>query len=363
MRRWALGVAALLPTLASACEWDTDTLAEEAGLAKDYVAAISGRFPRNPPLYYRMRRDRILARGPRKPEEFDDLAVAFDKLGEPLEALKWIDRKPKSIAKDDKDAWYRYHANRGTFLIHAWLGGKRPLEAGKEGLRDLEEAIRINPDAHFGRENSQIKLVKAFLKPSEANFDPYGDNGTEAAARREAEGYAGIVRLGAGWESPDVFRALAADLGALHLGAVASMALLRADELEAAGRKARFPKSDYFPMVEGSQGPQLLDDTRSQFRRLRAEADAWQARRTAYMAARLEKGAHPDTDPHFWNDWKETPPPKVVGPTRWSFAGLKGSPSYVLTLVAALAAFILVPALLFLWVVRLWRRWAKPRSS
>ncbi len=355
--RKVLMIAAMLPALAPACMWDSDTLAEEASLGGDFIRTISGRFPRNPPLYYRMRRDRILARGPKTPGDFDDLAVACDRLGDSLEALKWIDRKPKG----DEEVSYRTHANRGTFLVHAWLAGKKGEHAGRQGLWELQEAVRINPDAHFGRERSQIKLVEALLDPKGAVFET--DFRNKAAARREAEGYAGIVRLGSGWESPDVFRVLATDLAGARLGAVATQALLRADEIEAAGHKARFPKEEHFPLVLGSQSPELRDDTREQFRWLREEADAWQARRTGFMLARLKEGRHPDTDPRFWEGWKDTPPPKVEGPWRVDLGGLRISPYLLAGVLLALVATLAVPILLIRWALRRWRLRVRIRPS
>ena len=43
--------------------------------------------------------------------------------------------------------------------------------------------------------------------------------------------------------------------------------------------------------------------------KLRAEADAWQAARTAFMMKRLNEGRHPDTDLEFWNGYTEKPAP------------------------------------------------------
>jgi hypothetical protein len=45
------------------------------------------------------------------------------------------------------------------------------------------------------------------------------------------------------------------------------------------------------------------------FAKLRAEADAWQAARTAFMMSRLKEGRHPDTDPRFWEGYTERPAP------------------------------------------------------
>lgn len=303
MRRLLLSALIAFPVLAPACYWDRDTLAEEASRGKDFIATITGRFPRNPPLYFEMRRDRLLAKKGKSPEEYDDLAVAFERLGDSLDAIRWIDRKPHGSAIQE----YRTHANRGTFLIRAFLNGKLSRESGVRGLHEIEAAIKINPDAHFGRERVQVQFVQEILDPTGSL--PYDDSPLKGA-----EGYAGIVRLGAGWEMPDIFRALAVDLASdwnQHLGAVSTLALMRADELEKAGQKAFLDKGTYFLFVEGSQIEYLKDNTEEEFLHLRREADAWQARRTAFMEERLKAGRHPDTDPTFWNGWVDGPPPEI----------------------------------------------------
>lgn len=335
-----------LVSIARPCMWDTDTLKEEASLGKDYLATIVGRFPRNPPLYFEMRRDRILKAGPRKPSDFDDLAVAYERLGDSLTALKWIDRKPRGGTSDDR---YRTFANRGTFLVHAWLAGKRPYASGVEGLRNLEAAVKINPNAHFGREWAQILLVKALLHGG--YYEDAGDGG-------EALGIAGIIRLGSGWESPDAFRALATALGHQRLGAFAKMAIFRAQELEKAGRKGRLDfGSD--EMVAGAQIGTLEYDTREEYDRLRALSDEWQRRRTKFMLARLEKGRHPDTDPHFWDGWDDQPKIAIERPWRLHFAGMYLlSPWWLL----CPAGCVTLPAVaLGGWLVR--RRRAKLKAS
>ena len=51
-----------------------------------------------------------------------------------------------------------------------------------------------------------------------------------------------------------------------------------------------------------------------QYRELRRESDAYQSKRTAYMMARLQAGRHPDTDPTFWEDYKDPGPPSLELP-------------------------------------------------
>ena len=60
------------------------------------------------------------------------------------------------------------------------------------------------------------------------------------------------------------------------------------------------------PRPDFVEAEELLD---SAFVKLRAEADAWQAARTAFMTGRLKEGRHPDTDRDFWDGYTERPAP------------------------------------------------------
>src|SRR5688500_1406183 len=92
---WIIAVAALA-ALASACLWDRDTLGMEVKNFPGLAQVITGRFERNPPLYYEMRLARVtkeIARTPEKLELYDDAGVACDRLGRSDEAIAWMKRK------------------------------------------------------------------------------------------------------------------------------------------------------------------------------------------------------------------------------------------------------------------------------
>ena len=57
----ALLTLLLVPAASQACLWDTDTLSAEAKGIPDIVQVITGRFERNPPLYYELRLKRATA--------------------------------------------------------------------------------------------------------------------------------------------------------------------------------------------------------------------------------------------------------------------------------------------------------------
>src|SRR4051812_35143963 len=118
---WVL-VLLLLARPAAACLWDRDTLDVEAKGLPDMVRVVTGRFERNPPLYYEMRLRRVtteLAAHPERLTLYDDAGVACDRLHRNDEAVRWMAKKRAAMAEfpTSRDDRYRYHANLGTFLI------------------------------------------------------------------------------------------------------------------------------------------------------------------------------------------------------------------------------------------------------
>src|SRR5690606_7771900 len=89
------------PPLA-ACLWDYDTLAQESAGMPDVKAAIVGGFPRNPPLYYEMRLERVtrlLADNPDDLDAYDAAGVACDRLGRADEAIVWMAKKLEAMER------------------------------------------------------------------------------------------------------------------------------------------------------------------------------------------------------------------------------------------------------------------------
>ena len=135
------------------CLWDYDTLAMERKRFPGALELIAGKFLRHSPAFYAWRirdREARLAAGEVSPNLYDDLAVAYEKLGNHQQAIEII------LQKDQKfPGLYETHANLGTFYLHAG--------AWERGIQEIERAIAINPDAHFGREIYQKLLVEYVL--------------------------------------------------------------------------------------------------------------------------------------------------------------------------------------------------------
>jgi tetratricopeptide (TPR) repeat protein len=293
----------------------------------DTLFVIVGRFPRNPALYYQMRIERVkeeLASDPNRPDLYDDIAVACDRIGRSDEAIAWMLKKKQVLAQvavfdSNKDALYRYYANIGTFYAHRWIRSG----ADRENMQDLEyarraiaKAIEINPNAHFGREIFQLWAIEWLLSSDqEKTLGEWMETRADEAGieiEKQIEGLRGLIVLGNAWESVDVFEAMSRALSSKH-ATLAHAANLRIAELRAAGKRPLKPET-----WENKRLPQpnvlygsVLDHAAREYKRLREEAGEYQSKRTAFMMARLQQGRHPDTDPTFWQGWVEPPLPEV----------------------------------------------------
>lgn len=318
-----------------ACLWDRDTLAEQAKNTTDAIWVITGRFERNPPLYYEMRLARIakeLEQAPANLESYDDAGVASDRLGRSDEAIVWMQKKHAEMERQENadgdpqllsEHRYRYLANIGTFHAHKWLrsGADREDVTDLEQARDfIREAIRLNPDAHFGREKYQLMAIEWILNPpvgpSEDTVNQMlpnfvSKNWNRGTPEEMVHGLTGLIVLGDAWGSVDVYNALAYSLRLSGKRNLSRMAGLRARELVLQGRTsliANIPVSGLLKMLDWQ--PELFGDD-TIFGTLRADANRWHDHRTAYMMERLNSGRHPDTDPQFWNQYTELPAPDL----------------------------------------------------
>lgn len=158
MKHLALPMLALIsiPSFASACLWDYDTLKQERARFPDALEIITGKFLRHSKEFYEWRiQDRLkkIAAEPKNPALYDDLAVAYEKTGQNAKAIETM-LKVETFAPGR----YETYSNLGTFYF---LGGDL-----KKGLEYVDKALAINPDAHFGREKYQKYLTEYVIERS-----------------------------------------------------------------------------------------------------------------------------------------------------------------------------------------------------
>ncbi len=146
----ALALLCAQPVVSRACLWDSDTLREESLKQKDVAAVVTGVLGKHSLAFYAAKATytrALIDGGGNKPERWDDLAVALARTGKLDDAIAALAEKARAFP----DA-YTTEANLGTFLAM-----KGDLDGA---ITHLEAAIKINPDAHFGREKYQLELLR-----------------------------------------------------------------------------------------------------------------------------------------------------------------------------------------------------------
>ncbi len=380
----ALFSTAMVPSQACLNDRDTDSLADENRALPGMVAVITGRFERNPPLYYRMRIDRIAKEFRHHPADlplYDDIAVAYDRLGDSGRAMEWMAKKRQQLEAHSPqlpgaplvrlpESWYRYYANTGTFRVHRWLrdgADRKRIAAVKQARAEIAKAIAIKPDAHFGRETYQLQVMDWIVAEGRLKGNPdhgeLGDFLVEKNKQPIAEGLAGLVVLGNAWESVDVFMALEKDLIKSKSAVLAYLATLRALELAKAGKKSLLPAR----FIDADRSIEQRIETRigrvqlparerltAKYSELRTEADAWQKARATFMMQRLAVGRHPDTDPTFWNGYQPEPAPSL---STGAFAEWRDKTVTVANISLAIAIpMVGIPTFLVVRAIVLWWR-------
>jgi len=317
-----LALAVTLPAASVACLWDYDTLEMERKQFPQIAELISGKFLRHSKAFYAWRIKDRLARLETAPNDvtlYDDLAVAYDKTGQHEKAIETILK-----AQDIEPDRYETLANLGTFHIH-----NGDLETG---LGFIEKAIEINPDAHFGREVYQKRLVEYVLEKQgdgplpqpmsneEARFGRRGfarfvmfkqtgdGDGTDANGEidKAVKGVSGMMHFGH-HDSPVLLEALA-DLLMARSGQearrLAARAWLKASyETKTEDASARYRK--YADQVLSLQTPAQgthsripLADFEQNFRRELETAEEFFADISGNEARWIEEDA--DVDRKFW---------------------------------------------------------------
>jgi hypothetical protein len=236
------------------------------------------------------------------------------------------------LADETKEERYRYLSNIGTFYLIRWIS--RPEETRASDLSDLQasegfiaSALQLNPDAHFGREKFQLKLIEWLLGKSprsqegqlSANFlyPPQKRTSKDFSPEEARKGITGLIQLGAAWESVDSFHALAPALKSRGSHQLAFLAGLRHKELLDKGNASFHPDPEIRRLVQ----PILLLDSASAkaatgyFQKAREAVRNRDAAWLGYQEERFAQGLHPDTHPDFWKDWKEPKFSKMPGAT------------------------------------------------
>jgi len=337
-KRMIVLLVVLIPAPLAACLWDSDTLEEERRQFPSVLELITGKFLRHSPAFYEWRIEDRKKRIEAEPDNvalYDDLAVAYEKTGQTDLAIETILKKEEIFP-----GLYETYANLGTFYIHA---GR--LEVG---LKEIEKAIEINPDAHFGREVYQKLLVEYVVsKKADGKLelpmtsDPDGvdpisgfglfmmkslhsdKNWSEDEFMREevakaTNGILGMMRFG-NFDSPVLLEVLS-DLLKMQRGEeqakqLASRALLQASSVSTDSEQ----KAAYRELAKWALGMQTradnsmdeitLEEVERQFFGELDEADAWYNDVAAKEESWIAAGLNPELE--FAKHYAEPPSQSV----------------------------------------------------
>jgi tetratricopeptide (TPR) repeat protein len=144
-------VSATCPAIA--CLWDYDTLRDERRGLPGIAEVLAGKWEKHSQFFYEQRVLKMKALIDKEPGNlpaYDNLAVAYEKLGNRDSAIAIMDRKEHL-----KPGEYTTYANVGTFYLH-----KGDFD---NGILYIRKALQVNPNAHFGREEYQLRLAE-FLR-------------------------------------------------------------------------------------------------------------------------------------------------------------------------------------------------------
>jgi tetratricopeptide (TPR) repeat protein len=166
------------------CLWDNDTLEMESQKFPELIDVVAGNFLRHSDAFYKWRivdRRKQLSNTPDSLVLIDDLAVSHIKLNQNKKAI--------SILKDQLNIdsnRYETLANLGTAYIH-----DNELE---QGVKYIERAIEINPNAHFGREKYQKYVAEYLIKKKYKKGQPICNYPKDANDRSKQNFYAYILK-------------------------------------------------------------------------------------------------------------------------------------------------------------------------
>lgn len=249
-----------------------------------------------------------------------------------------------SAAHEQPNHRYRYLANLGTFHAHRWFknGANRDDMADMQLGRDLiAQAIKENPDAHFGREKYQLMAMEWVIEldpsappaddeekrrqhtflcidPSIGVFDSSQSVLPDYGVDDAITGITGLIVMGAAWESLDAFKALALALKLDGRTSFAKLADARAWEIGYGGGETLVPRSwlveyraESRPKIWMNLWSVIPNDTKidleASYVEWRQAAEGWRWQRNAYLLANLQHGHHPDTHPDFWSRFEGDP--------------------------------------------------------
>lgn len=165
MVRLVFAIVLLATAPASACIWDYDTLRDEQKGLPGVLEILSGRYEQRSAFFYSNRVQKMRVHLQTQPDDqaaIDNLAVALFRSNEPEKAIQMMREKEKRFPNQ-----YTTASNLATFYM---LSGD-----SASAVPLLQNAIKINPSAHFGREKYQLQLAQFLVDAGKQKEYPLAD--------------------------------------------------------------------------------------------------------------------------------------------------------------------------------------------
>lgn len=151
-----VSLVVLLPTLASACIWDSDTLQDELQSRSSAFDVITGQFPQHGRAYYAKRLERsteLLQRASESIEVMYDVSASHMRLGDYTKGIELLD-KVNGIAPGR----YKTFSNLGVaYYLKAANGGDNGDYESAHAF--TKKALEKQQDAHFGAGWLFLKMI------------------------------------------------------------------------------------------------------------------------------------------------------------------------------------------------------------
>ncbi len=303
--------------IGNACYNDSDTYLTELRDNLDLTNAIIGRFTLYTPSYYKKRieiQKGFLKENPNNLEAYDNISVAYDRIGDSENALKWIHEKRKHLVDAPPLQLYSTEANEGTFLIVRWIRGHKTGDVtdAVEAEKHIAKALEINPNAHFGREFAQLYCIQAMIEAGKRDHWQ-GEFTRDLIAIADSKhvdhkklryGIAGMMVLGAAWNMPVLIQAMAElvpEEGQLAALCKAKLRYMPQSDDRFIGEEL----TKEYPITARSS---LHGRDRSVIDDLLKNGTEFQAKRQEWIDQQVAKGIHPDLGKDIWAGFTDVPP-------------------------------------------------------
>lgn len=312
------------PALGACCNFDKDTLWQEAETLPGILDVLAGKFERLPAQYH----ENVLATLDRvtRPEPGVDYpmqrAMALAHLNRFEEALAALDTDTPGLTADQqatRDSW------RADFLFLAWTADRARWA---EAVTKQASAIEASPSLRFEQQLLAWAARAQEVRANEMMPDYFGlrfasnktaivdnDQLDTLKLRGVMEWLIGRLHRHAGFESVDTYYALSLALAVDGKQHLAYYARLRVHDLIKAGNTTALPVAEGVyelqPLLYARQLQlgklveiRTLDVPQKQvceedFAARRTFVQAWQSERASFLKTRLDAGRFPD-EPGFW---------------------------------------------------------------